>query len=158
VRTISKKTKYGLRALLALGKRNDTKPVQIGTLAKEEDIPLKFLQAILLELKSRGIIDSKSGPGGGCKLTRPADQISIGEVIRVLEGPLAPLPCASETAYRPCSDCTDVASCGTRIVMRQVRDAISGVLDHTTLADVVERAQVARDQKASAEDTLMYYI
>lgn len=159
MRTISKKTKYGLRALLALGRSYSDKPVQIGTVAKNEDIPLKFLQGILAELRSRGIVDSKSGPGGGCRLSRPPDQISIGDAIRVLEGPLAPLPCASEKSYRPCDDCTDVATCGTRIIMREVRDVIAGVLDHTTLADVIERTEKLRQQKpAHSDEDLMYYI
>ena len=144
MRTISKKTKYGLRALLALGRRYGDKPIQIGSLASEEVIPLKFLQAILAELKARGIVDSKSGPGGGCWLSRPPAEISIGSAVRVLEGPLAPLPCASETAYRPCEDCIDVSQCGTRIIMREVRDVIAGVLDHTSLADVLERVDKLR--------------
>lgn len=132
--------------------------MQIASLAKDEDIPLKFLQAILLELKSRGIVDSKSGPGGGCRLSRPPAEISIGAVIRVLEGPLAPLPCASETAYRPCEDCVNVSQCGTRIVMREVRDAIAGVLDNTTLADVIQRVDKLREDQRRESDTLMYYI
>src|ERR1700733_8295911 len=134
MRTISKKTKYGLQALFALTRRYGEGPVLIATLAKEEEIPLKFLEGILLDLKGRGIVESKKGPRGGYHLSEPPSKITIGTVIRALEGPLAPLPCASETAYRPCEDCSDVEHCETRILMREVRDAIAGILDRTTLA------------------------
>ena len=128
----------------------------IATLAKEEAIPLKFLELILLDLKGHAVLESKSGKGGGYRLSRPPAEITVGSIIRMLEGPLAPLPCASETAYKPCEECGDVEYCGVRIVMRQVRDAIAGVLDNTTLADVLERVKEARDSKAG--EALMYYI
>jgi Rrf2 family protein len=157
VRTISKRTQYGLRAMLALSRVQPGKPMLIATLAKQEAIPLKFLELILLKLKGHGLLESKSGKGGGYRLSRPPAEITVGTVIRMLEGPLAPLPCASETAYKPCDDCHDVEGCGTRIVMREVRDAIAGVLDKTTLADVVERVDLVHSGKDSA-DALMYYI
>ncbi|MCX6620217.1 MAG: Rrf2 family transcriptional regulator [Acidobacteria bacterium] len=139
MRTISKRTKYGLQAMLALGRDYGQKPVLIATLARQEHIPVKFLELILLDLKGQGVVVSKSGKGGGYRLNRPPSQITVGAVIRMLEGPLAPLPCASENAFRPCEDCGDVEACGTRIIMRQVRDAIADVLDHTTLSDVLQR-------------------
>jgi len=89
-------------------------------------------------------------------LGRAPASITIGSVIRAMEGPLAPLPCASETAFRPCEECRDVESCGTRIVMRQVRDAIAGVLDQTTLADVIRLVEEAK--RRNVEQPLMYYI
>ena len=157
MRTISKKTQYGLKAALALARRHAEGPVLIASLAREESIPLKFLEAILLELKSRGILESKLGRKGGYLLSRPPSEITIGSIIRVMEGPLAPLPCASENAFKPCAECHDVENCGTRIVMRQVRDAIADVLDKTTLADVVERVEAGKVNQKQRE-ALMYYI
>jgi Rrf2 family protein len=137
MRTISKRTQYGLKAMIALGRQYGKGPVLISTLSVQEQIPIRFLEAILLDLKSRALLSSKRGKGGGYELTRPPSTITIGSLIRIMEGPLAPLPCASETAYRPCDTCQDVEHCGTRIIMRKVRDAIADVLDRTTLADVV---------------------
>jgi Rrf2 family protein len=139
MRTISKRTQYALKAMLALGRHYREKPVLIATLSKEESIPLKFLEVILLELKGHGILESKKGKGGGYLLSRPPSTITLGSVIRMIDGPLAPLPCASETAFRACPECQDVETCSTRIIMRQVRDAMAGVLDNTTLADLLRR-------------------
>ena len=147
MRTISKKTKYGLQSLTALARKYGEGPVLIATLAKEEEIPIKFLELILLDLKNHGILESKKGPGGGYLLSRPPDRITVGSIIRFMEGPLAPLPCASETAFRPCEECKDVECCGVRIVMREVRDAIARILDSTTLLDVVKKIDAARDAK-----------
>jgi Rrf2 family protein len=155
VRTISKRTKYGLQALIALARKHGEGPVLIATLSKAEDIPIKFLELILLDLKNGGVLESKKGPGGGYQLSRPPGKITIGSVIRMMEGPLAPLPCASATAYRPCEECRDVKHCGTRMIMREVRDAIADILDRTTLRDIVERVDAS---KADVEEPLMYYI
>jgi Rrf2 family protein len=157
MRTISKRTQYGLRAMIALGRRYGEGPVLIANLAAEESIPLKFLEGILLSLKSHGLLDSKRGKGGGYQLSQAPSAITIGSIIRMMEGPLAPLPCASETAYRPCKECRDVEHCGTRIIMRQVRDAIAEVLDKTTLADLIQRVEAAEREHAQPEP-LMYYI
>jgi len=142
MRTISKRTQYGLKAVIALARHYGEGPVLIATLANEERIPIKFLEGILLDLKSRALLESKKGKGGGYQLSRPPAAITVGSVIRMLEGPLAPLPCASETAFRACQECADVENCTTRIIMRQVRDAIAEVLDKTTLADLI-RANAA---------------
>src|ERR1700760_4785598 len=99
MRTISKRTQYGLKAMLALGRRYRQKPVLISTLAKEESIPLKFLEVILLDLKGHDLLESKKGKGGGYQLSRPPSTVTVGSLIRVLEGPLAALPCASESAF-----------------------------------------------------------
>jgi Rrf2 family protein len=156
MRTISKRTQYGIKAMLALGRRYGEGPVQISTLAKEETIPIKFLELILLDLKGHDLLVSKKGPHGGYQLSRPPSTITMGSLIRIMEGPLAPLPCASETAFRPCGECGDVESCGTRIIMRQVRDATADVLDRTTLADLLRRVDVARAGKG--REVPMYYI
>jgi len=156
MRTISKRTQYGLKAMLALGSRYGEGPVLIATLSKQESIPIKFLEVILLNLKSNGLLDSKKGPRGGYQLSRPPSTITVGSLIRMMEGPLAPLPCASETAYRPCDECGDVESCGTRIIMRQVRDAMASVLDRTTLADLIRQVESVRSK--SKPEALMYHI
>jgi len=143
--------------MLALGRKYREGPILIGTLAREEAIPIKFLEAILLDMKGRGLLDSKMGRKGGYFLNRPPSGITIGSIIRVIEGPLAPLPCASETAFKPCEECQDVENCGTRIIMRRVRDAISDVLDRTTLADLIKQVDSGRLERANAEN-LMYHI
>jgi Rrf2 family protein len=131
--------------------------VQISTLAKQETIPIKFLELILLDLKGHDLLISKKGPRGGYQLSRPPSTITMGSLIRMMEGPLAALPCASETAFRPCDECEDIEACGTRIIMRQVRDSMSDVLDRTTLADLLRRVDAARAEKSSHE-ALMYHI
>jgi Rrf2 family protein len=136
MKTISPKCKYALQALYGLTDEYEKGPVLISTLAKRQRIPRKSLEVILWELKQRGIVDSKSGRVGGYKLAMPPSEVKLGSIIRIVDGPLAPLPCASETAYRKCDECTDPDTCGTRLVMREVRDAIVGILDKGTLADV----------------------
>jgi len=120
--------------------------VLIADLAEQEKLPRKFLEAILLELKNGGILQSKKGKGGGYALARPPERILIGEVIRIIDGPLAPIPCVSEKAYVRCAECVDEESCGTRLVMKKVRDAIADIVDHTTLRDVEEQIAKARRQ------------
>jgi Rrf2 family protein len=156
MRTISKRTQYGLKAGIALGRRYGEGPVLIATLAAEETIPLKFLEGILLDLKGRGVLESKKGKGGGYQLSRPPSTITIGSIIRLLEGPLAPLPCASETAFKACEECQDIEHCGTRIIMRQVRDGIAAVLDKTTLADLIRQVETAKQEHS--RQPLMYHI
>lgn len=156
MRTISKRTQYGLKAMLSLGSRFGGGPVAIATLSREDSIPIKFLELILLDLKASGLLESKKGPGGGYQLSRPPSTITIGSLIRIMEGPLAPLPCASETAFRPCEECGDVESCGTRIIMRQVRDAMANVLDRTTLAELIRQVEAARSK--GRREALMYHI
>jgi Rrf2 family protein len=98
---------------------------------------------ILLELKNQGVLRSRKGKGGGYALSRPPSEISVGRVMRVLEGPLAPLPCVSKMAYERCEDCPDEKACGVRILMKQVRDATATVLDSTTFADVIRKTRSA---------------
>jgi Rrf2 family protein len=152
---LSRKARYALRALYALAADEARGPVLIAELAEREKIPRKFLEAILLELKNAGVLRSKKGKGGGYALARPSERITIGEVVRVIDGPLAPIPCASERNFVRCEECTDEATCGTRQVMKKVRDAIAAILDTTTLADV--RAQIARAQDSAAA-TVTYSI
>ena len=144
MRQLSKRTQYSLRALYALTRKFGEGPVLITTLAESETIPKKFLEQILVSLKSAGFVSSKKGKGGGYVLAQPPEKITIGSVIRAIEGPLAPLPCASETRFRKCDECVDIQTCGTRIVMRQVRDAMAAILDETTLTMVCKKVDDAR--------------
>lgn len=142
---LSKKSKYGLKALLVLGREAGRGPVLVSDIADREAIPRKFLEAILLELKHHGIVESKKGKGGGYFLRRAPAEIAFGEVIRVLEGPLAAVSCVSQTAYMKCAECVDEETCGVRLAMKQVRDATARILDHKTLADV--NTQVVRIER-----------
>ena len=150
MRQLSKRTQYSLRALYALARSYGQGPVLIAHLAEEEAIPRKFLEQILLALKSFGLVESKKGKGGGYTLVRSPEKITVAAVIRLMEGPLAPLPCASETRFRKCDECPDVETCGTRMVMREVRDAIAAILDSTTLAMVCERVDRATESQHEA--------
>lgn len=152
---LSRKAKYGLRALLFLARQPAQTPVLISELAAQEKIPKKFLELILLDLKNHGILQSKKGKGGGYCLGKRPEAIKLGRVIRLLNGPLAPIPCVSQTAYVPCEECDDEQTCGIRLVMKDVRDAMAGILDHTSLADVLNRAERASSRQVEA---LMFHI
>jgi Rrf2 family protein len=141
---LSKKTKYALQAMIGLAKAPQGKPVLTAYLAETEGIPKKFLELILLDLKSLGVVQSRQGKQGGYLLRRPLNKITLGEIVRGIEGPLALLPCVSQSAYERCAECPDEAACGLRLVMKDVRDATSKILDNTTLADVQERVAKAR--------------
>lgn len=136
---VSKRGEYALRALIDLGIAQELgRPqLQIRELARQENIPIKFLEAILLDLNRAGYLGSKRGKGGGYSLKMPAGKIKIGDVVRLIDGPLAPISCVSVTAYAPCS-CPDEAHCGLRLLMTDVRNAIADILDRYTLEQVVE--------------------
>jgi len=141
---LSRKSKYGLKALLELAGDVDDRPIQASELAQRQGLPRKFLEAILLELKRHGLLHSKKGRGGGYVLTRKPGDITIGQVIRVLDGPLALTPCVSQTAYRRCDECLDEETCGIRLAMKEVRDATAHILDNTTLAGLNARSRASR--------------
>jgi len=149
---ISKKTKYGLKALIYLARQYDKGPILIADLAREENIPKKFLEAILLSLKNNGILQSRKGKGGGYYLGRHPGKITLGQAIRVMEGPLAPVPCVSETAYAKCSECDNELTCGIRLVMKDVRDAMAAILDGTSLADVLDKIDSAEQSQKGILD------
>lgn len=138
---LSRKAKYAIKALLALARHTGPEPVRIVDLARQEQLPQKFLELILLDLRNAGVVQSRKGRGGGYMIAKPPERVMLGQVVRLFDGPLAPVPCASQTAYVPCADCADEASCGVRIAMKEVRDATARVLDHTSLADLVGRQQ-----------------
>lgn len=134
---LSKKSEYGLRALFELTRAHGRATLQRHEIASRQHIPVEFLEHILLPLKRAGLLSSRRGINGGYTLIKSPDQITLGQVIRILDGPLAPIACVSKTAYQKCSDCphANKASCPIQQVMGTVRDAIAGILDHYTLAD-----------------------
>jgi Rrf2 family protein len=134
---LTAKGKYSLKALAHLATLDSQATTQAVDIAETNGIPKKFLDAILGELRNAGIVQSQKGPGGGYRLARVPSEIRIGQVIRTIDGPLAPIACASRTAYQPCRDCSDVKACSVRLMMTKVRDAISDVLDSVTLADMI---------------------
>jgi Rrf2 family protein len=140
---ISHKAKYALRALVALVRAKPDMPLMISEISRDQKIPKKFLEQILLELKRHGIVMSRRGRLGGYVLLKPAEKITFGEVLRLIDGPIAPLPCLSKIAYRRCSDCADEGTCEIRHVFQRVTLATREVLDHTTLADAVAGGAVA---------------
>ncbi len=140
---LSNKAKYGLRAILLLAREYGHGPVLISDMAQRENIPKKFLELILLDLKNQGVLQSKKGKGGGYLLGKAPEAISVGQVVRALDGPLAPVPCVSQTAYMKCEECVDEKTCGIRLVMKDVRDATAKILDGTSLAEVLMRVERA---------------
>jgi Rrf2 family protein len=151
---LSMKAKYGLQAMAILARKYGQGPVLIADLASAEKIPRKFLEVILLELKRKAVLESKKGKGGGYQLRRHPSQISVGELIRTLDGTIALLPCVSQTAYRRCDECVDEATCGIRSVMKEVRDSTAEILDGTTLEELIQRSQ----RLSEADKPVMYHI
>jgi Rrf2 family protein len=135
---LSQKAKYALKALIALAEA-DGELLQANEIAEAHNIPKKFLDLILLELRRHGLVDSRRGKKGGYLLGRSAATIMAGDIVRAIDGPLAPIPCASVTAYQPCADCVDHRACAIRKIMRAVRDAAAGVLDNVSLADFAQK-------------------
>ena len=144
---LSKRGEYGLRAMISLAeassKGSPSVMMQIKEISEREQISSKFLEQILLTLKNAGFLHSKMGIGGGYYLARPANEITLGQIFRVLDGPVAPIRCVSQMAYEPCG-CPDEETCGLRLVMGDVRNAIADILDNTSLADVTKRQNAIR--------------
>lgn len=143
---LTRKGKYGLKALVYLAQQPAGRLAFVGDIARINNIPKKFLDAILVELRNAGFVQSRKGKEGGYRLARPAEEIMVGHVVRVLDGPLAPFPCASRTRYQRCDDC-DEATCQVRHMMLDVRQAIADVLDKRSLAEM-------RDCAAELEEPL----
>ena len=133
---LTNKGKYGLKAMVHLAGLEPGALAQVADIAESNSISKKFLDHILTELRHAGLVYSKKGKGGGYALARPAHEIRVGAIVRVLDGPLAPLPCASVTAFRPCEDCGDLKTCAVRRIMVEARNAIASVLDNRTLAEL----------------------
>lgn len=136
---LSKKTKYGLKALAYLGTQKDKKPVQIAEIAEQENISQKFLESILLSLRKTGFLGSKKGKGGGYYLIKDPSEVLMTDVMRVLEGPISMVPCVSLNFYEKCEDCPDEATCSVHKLMLMVRDANLAVYRNNTLADILPK-------------------
>jgi Rrf2 family protein len=134
---LSRKTKYGLKALTYLARREDRSPVQIAEIAREEQISQKFLESILLTLRKNGYLGSRKGKGGGYYLIKDPAEIPMTGVMRVLEGPIAMVSCVSLNFYEPCTDCPDEVTCSVHRLMLQVRDSALEVYRNNTLADII---------------------
>lgn len=138
---LSQKAKYALRALLTLAEAPEGEAVLISDIASRDSIPKKFLEQILLDLKHHGLVQSRRGRSGGYTLLKPASEISFGQVLRIIDGPLAPLPCLSRVAYRKCSDCQNEAGCALKRVFAISHQATVTVLDQTSIADALSGAR-----------------
>ena len=133
---LTKKGKYGLKAMVHLAGLEPNEVAQSTDIAEINSISKKFLDHILTELRRAGLVYCKRGKGGGYALARPAHEIRVGAIVRALDGPLAPIPCASVTAFRPCDDCGDLKTCSVRLIMVEARNAIANLLDNRTLAEL----------------------
>lgn len=133
---LTQRSRYALRALIFIARSGGIAPVPISVIAADQKLPRKFLEIILLDLKNGGIVESYRGKMGGYRLAKPPGQISFGEIIRLIEGPLALVPCVSVSAYQRCADCFEETTCVIRKVMLTVRDNTAAILDNTSLADL----------------------
>lgn len=145
---LSKKAKYALKALEYMVEHTGETPLRIAEIAKGQHIPQKFLEAILLDLRKDGILRSRLGKAGGYMLNKKPEDIRLGHIIRLMDGPIALVPCVSYKYYAPCDECEDEATCGLRQVFGEVREATNEILDHVSLADVISRRRQLR-RKAS---------
>lgn len=145
---LSQKCKYALQALMVLARENNDRLLLVSEIAERENLPKKFLEAILLELNRNGLVRSRRGRGGGYALAKPADLITFGQVIRIMDGALAPLACVSVNYYRRCDECRDEQTCEIRKVMRRVRDAIANELDGTSLAKALSDGKMPAEVAA----------
>ncbi|NOQ73874.1 MAG: Rrf2 family transcriptional regulator [Crocinitomix sp.] len=134
---ISKRTKYGIKALACIARSGDLKPIQTYVIAERENISLKYLESILIEMRKNGLLASKKGKGGGYYLLKPANEIKMTHVMRVLEGPIAMVPCVSLNYYEKCDDCPDEISCSVNKLMIQVRDNMLAIYRNTYLSDLI---------------------
>ena len=148
---LTKKGKYGLKAMVHLAGLEPGELAQVADIAETNSISKKFLDHILTALRNAGLVYSKKGKGGGYALAHAAHEIRVGAIVRALDGPLAPISCASVTAFRPCDDCDNLKTCPVRLIMVEARNAIASVLDHTTLAEM--RARSSADNRM-----LIYHI
>lgn len=149
---ISMRSKYALKALSFMARSKDRETFLIAELAEAENIPKKFLEAILLTLKSQGILASRKGPGGGYWLAKAPAAIALGSIICAFEGDYAPVQCLSQNSTGVCPECADAATCATRLVMADVQKAVLSIIDNVTLADMIERSEFERQRLSSQLD------
>ncbi|WP_411037162.1 RrF2 family transcriptional regulator [Shinella sp. BYT-45] len=150
---ISQKSKYALRALLALARAQPGETLQIAAIAGREAVPKKFLEQILLDLKRAGLVDSRRGQKGGYLLARPPQSVSLGEVLRIIEGPFMPLACVASDSDFPCADCSDERLCAVRHVLARVAAVSAEILNATTLADVLADPSVIPAERLNGAAT-----
>jgi len=136
---LSKKTKYAIHALTYLCKKDPTQPTLIIEVAQEANVPKKFLETILLELKKNGVLGSKMGKGGGYFVRKKPSEIPLSDIIRLFNGPIALLPCASKNYYEICDECPDEKACGLRFVLEEVRDETLNILENKTIQDIINK-------------------
>lgn len=145
---LTKKSKYAIKALLALARNHDDgSPLRIADIAEKENIPRKFLEAILLDLRKHGVLGSRMGSSGGYYLLKEPADIPLSKVLRITDGPIAMVPCASLNFYEPCAECVSEATCSIRDVARQVRDASLAILTNTSIADLLNREKALKQKK-----------
>jgi Rrf2 family protein len=149
---LTKKTKYAVKALIALAQNEDNKPMLIADIATKEGLPKRFLEAILLDLKRGHILGSRMGAGGGYFLMKPASEIMVSSIIRILDGPIALLPCVSLNFYQKCEECKDETTCSIREMTQKVRNASLEIMDNTSLADLVRREKELAQESPKTED------
>jgi Rrf2 family protein len=147
---LSKKAKYGLKALEYIAKQDTTIPVHTSDISLAESIPRKFLEVILLDLKNNGILKSKQGKNGGYNLLISPTEVTIGRVVRLFDGPIALLPCVSSNYYEPCDDCENEAFCGLKNIFSEVREATGSILDNLSLNDILIREEILKMKKSSS--------
>ena len=148
---LSLRGEYALRALLVLGLNYDQSVVRVQTISNQQNIPKRFLEQILNDLKSAGLVESKRGVAGGYRLARHPEQIPLASIIRHIEGALAPVSCVSQQFYEKCS-CPDESRCAIRSVMKEVREAVVKIMEHVTVADLCERSRRLQEEPLSASD------
>lgn len=139
---LSKKTKYAIKALMVLGRNYGNEPMQIVRIAEEENIPKKFLEQILLEMRNAGILYSKKGAGGGYSLNKAPEDVRLSQVMRLIDGPIALLPCVSLNFYRSCDECKSEDVCGIRDTFVDVRNAMLQILNDTSVADLINKEKL----------------
>ena len=144
---LSRKAKYALRALSTLALAEPAQ-LQARRIAQEAKVPEKFLETILVELRNAGLVTSRRGTIGGHSLAKPAEEIMVGDVVRIIDGPIAPIRCASVTAYQPCADCIDPQTCALRDLMGDVRDAMSSIIDRRSLLELAQATQTPPEVRA----------
>ena len=143
---LSKKTKYAINALVYLAREQSKEPVQISKIAESENIPRKFLEAILLDLRNAGMLSSRKGKTGGYYLLKTPEEINIAEVVRLFEGAIALLPCVAHKYYERCEECKNETTCGIRDVFADVRNETVNMLKHATLSSIIERERVLENE------------
>lgn len=149
---ISMRSIYALKALGVLARERHKDSFLIAEIAQAENIPKKFLEAILLSLKVKGILASKKGPKGGYSLAKPAESLTIGDIIEALEGDLSPIQCLNGAAHAGCPECNGESSCGVKLIMADVKLAVCSILDSVTLADMLSRSETARAEQTAIID------